>query len=495
MVCFGPGPDEAFYWEWSRHIDLGYVEHPPLVAYSIWIMRMLLGEGAWAWRLVAVAASAGMAWFLFCTGRVLFSSRVGMWAAVVLTCSPAPSLAGALILPETLLAFFICLALYLSARLITSGNLNWFYALGLVLGGALLSKIPGILIPAALGLFAILSPAHRRWFRVAPPYVMVLIGVALFSPVIYWNATHAWQGIAFIGERTEIKEAVVEPGLGLMWQSCVGQAAYHSPGTFVLLWVGMLGMGYRGLVRRDPRALLLFCYTGPVMMLFMVVASTRFTLPHWPMAGYLGAYVAIPAFLLHTPQPIRWRCTALRVAVFLGLAICVVAPIIMIYPVTTVMYRRVQPIVGGPPRVIEPMAHAVGWSTEIRDGIIAVSGAIEENTGQRPVVMTHFHMLAGILAYGLRDYAPVICLHGQAHQYDLWYTDDDVRGRPVLFVSADAFLTSAGRAGRPLEYYKFETCTPLPGIEVVRRGVRINVVHMWSCSGYAGPADVPGPRI
>ncbi|MBV9440014.1 MAG: glycosyl transferase, partial [Candidatus Eremiobacteraeota bacterium] len=27
--------DEAYYWEWSKHLALGYADHPPMVAYLI----------------------------------------------------------------------------------------------------------------------------------------------------------------------------------------------------------------------------------------------------------------------------------------------------------------------------------------------------------------------------------------------------------------------------------------------------------------------------
>jgi hypothetical protein len=104
-------------------------------------------------------------------------------------------------------------------------------------------------------------------------------------------------------------------------------------------------------------------------------------------------------------------------------------------------------------------------------------------------------MLAAILGYGLHPDCEVLSVHAQAHQYDVWYGDADLKGRPVLFVSSDAFLTSAGRAGRPEDYYRFDDCTALEPIEVKRHGVLINTVRQWLCSGYQGPNPTPGPRI
>ena len=53
------GPDEASYWTWSCKLDLGYVDHPPLVAYAIRLMTTIFGDTNWASRILACAFSGG----------------------------------------------------------------------------------------------------------------------------------------------------------------------------------------------------------------------------------------------------------------------------------------------------------------------------------------------------------------------------------------------------------------------------------------------------
>src|SRR2546430_15627395 len=36
-------PDEAHYWDWSRHLDWSYYSKGPLVAWIIWLSRTLFG--------------------------------------------------------------------------------------------------------------------------------------------------------------------------------------------------------------------------------------------------------------------------------------------------------------------------------------------------------------------------------------------------------------------------------------------------------------------
>src|SRR3954471_20313095 len=43
--------DEAYYWEWSRHLDLCYYEKGPGLAYLIAASVRLFGDAEWAVRL------------------------------------------------------------------------------------------------------------------------------------------------------------------------------------------------------------------------------------------------------------------------------------------------------------------------------------------------------------------------------------------------------------------------------------------------------------
>ena len=45
-------PDEAYYWVWSRNLQPGYLDHPPMVAIFIWLGTALLGDSALGVRLL-----------------------------------------------------------------------------------------------------------------------------------------------------------------------------------------------------------------------------------------------------------------------------------------------------------------------------------------------------------------------------------------------------------------------------------------------------------
>ena len=46
-------PQEAYYWYYSLYPDLSYFDHPPMVAYSIWLGTNLFGKSIFGVKFMA----------------------------------------------------------------------------------------------------------------------------------------------------------------------------------------------------------------------------------------------------------------------------------------------------------------------------------------------------------------------------------------------------------------------------------------------------------
>ena len=44
-------PDEAYYWQYSQHMDLGYYDHPPMVSWLIWLGTTVFGHNEFGVRI------------------------------------------------------------------------------------------------------------------------------------------------------------------------------------------------------------------------------------------------------------------------------------------------------------------------------------------------------------------------------------------------------------------------------------------------------------
>ena len=71
--------------------------------------------------------------------------------------------------------------------------MSWKKQLGL----GMISKYTIVLLAFPTFLYAITIPSARQWFLRKEPYLAVLIALILFTPVIYWNATHEWASFIF----------------------------------------------------------------------------------------------------------------------------------------------------------------------------------------------------------------------------------------------------------------------------------------------------------
>ena len=65
MGCVNLIPEEAYYWNYAQHLDWGYLDHPPMVAWLIWISTNLLGKSEVSVRLPAYVAWIIAAFFMF----------------------------------------------------------------------------------------------------------------------------------------------------------------------------------------------------------------------------------------------------------------------------------------------------------------------------------------------------------------------------------------------------------------------------------------------
>src|SRR5262249_55408776 len=59
VAGYGVFRDELYYFACGRHLDWGYVDHPPMIALLAALVRVVLGESWLAGRMLAALAAAG----------------------------------------------------------------------------------------------------------------------------------------------------------------------------------------------------------------------------------------------------------------------------------------------------------------------------------------------------------------------------------------------------------------------------------------------------
>jgi dolichol-phosphate mannosyltransferase len=190
-------PEEAYYWNYSRHLDIGYLDHPPMVAWLIKVGTAAFGQSQFGVRAGALCCGVILSVFTYRLARNLFDEATALAAVVLAQALPYFFLSGLLMTPDAPLTAAWAASLYYLERALVAGRSSAWWRAGFSLGIGAISKYSiGLLVPVTLA-FMLWDRKSRRWWRRWEPYVAALLALAIFSPVIIWNAQHEWASFAF----------------------------------------------------------------------------------------------------------------------------------------------------------------------------------------------------------------------------------------------------------------------------------------------------------
>jgi 4-amino-4-deoxy-L-arabinose transferase-like glycosyltransferase len=184
--------DEAYYRLWSMRPAFGYFDHPPMIAWWIWLGRHLAGDSPLGVRLIPTLATAATSLVAFDAARRLgLGERVAARAGLWLNATLLVGFAGELAVPDAPAALFWISALWCALRAVT-GRGAWWLAVGAAAGLACLSKYSALFLAPGMLLWLALSVEGRRQLRTPWPWLGALVAGAIFAPNIAWNADHGW---------------------------------------------------------------------------------------------------------------------------------------------------------------------------------------------------------------------------------------------------------------------------------------------------------------
>ncbi len=193
--------EEAYYWNYAQHLDWGYLDHPPMVAWLIGAGTTALGQNEFAVRIGTFIAWCIAAWFLFKLARDLYGRTVAIRAIMLISSLPFFFGVGLIATPDAPLVACWAGLLYFLQRALLGQHSHAWWGVGICLGLGLLSKYTiGLLVPASL-LFMLTDSRARHWFRRPQPYLALALAGLLFAPVIFWNAQHEWVSFLFQSAR------------------------------------------------------------------------------------------------------------------------------------------------------------------------------------------------------------------------------------------------------------------------------------------------------
>lgn len=192
--------EEAYYWNYAEHLDLSYLDHPPMVALLIKLGTQLFGTNEFGVRVASLACWFVTAFFSYQLCEQIAKTS-GRYALMLLAVLPFFFFQSIIITPDTPLTACWSASLYYLYQALVKQNAKHWYSVGVCLGLGLLSKYTIVLLGLSALIYIITNQNARFWFRRKEPYLATLITFILFLPVIYWNATHEWVSFIFQSSR------------------------------------------------------------------------------------------------------------------------------------------------------------------------------------------------------------------------------------------------------------------------------------------------------
>ena len=372
--------EEGYYWNYSQHLDLAYLDHPPMVGWVSYALTSLFGNTEFAVRLGPFLLWFIGAFYLHRLTRSVFDRETAARALLLFAVLPYFFGSSFVLLPDASLVACWAAALYYLHRMLINADGRAFIGIGIFIGLGLLSKYTMALLGLAALAFVVADPPSRRWLKRPETWMAIAVATVLFLPVIVWNADMEWASFRFQSTRRaggsfdfdlpDLLGAVlvlITP-TGFLAAMAVFRAR-GLPGTGS-------GPGAQGNAEQRSMRLLLTLTVVPlsVFVLFSLFRNTKliWTGPVWlgilPLMGAMMSPGTLkPKKRLPVLGPRPWTITAVAVLLIYGAGfhyLCLGLP--------------------GVPMAKNALGQ--GWR-DIACQVEAVVEEIEDRTGHRPLVV------------------------------------------------------------------------------------------------------------
>lgn len=384
--------DEAYYWVYSRFLDWGYFDHPPMVAVFIKFGDTLF-QNTLGLRLLSVISSSlsiYLLWKILSRYRENIYLFIALFSGVVLF-----HVYGFITTPDSPLFFFSVLFFYAYQRYLDTDKWTWTVALAIVIAGLLYSKYHGILIL----FFTILS--NFKLLKRPSFWLVVLLSFILFAPHIWWQIQHNYP--SFYYHVIDRNAAFYQ--FKFTYEYLLAQLALAGPIIGWYLYRSALTIDVS-----DPfiRALKFNAYG--IFLFFLISTLKGRVEAHWTLPAMLCLFML--AYISISAKGIPSWFNKLLLA---NLLLIVLVRLILIVPVPALMKLKIVSYYFGTEK----------WAEQIQEKA-GDAGVIFSDSFQVPSRYNYYTRSTKGFGYDSRNY--------RKNQFDIWPIEDSLRNKRVYYV-------------------------------------------------------------
>ena len=272
--------DEAYYRLWAQHLQFGYFDHPPMIAWWIRAGTLVFGDTPLGVRLAPALASGVNTWLIGDLARRLGADprtafRAALWYNATLTVCLGAMLA----IPDAPASLFWTLTLWFLVRAWPGMNVRWWVAAGVAAGLGALSKYSALFLAPGVFLWLLMIPGGISALRRPGPWLAAGAAASLFAVNVAWNAANHWE--SFNKQFGRVAPRAMEPGH--LIEFIVTQVLLITPLIAIFAGVGVW-RAWRGRKATEGLALALPVATTAPFLLYLMIHSLHDRVQgHWPV--------------------------------------------------------------------------------------------------------------------------------------------------------------------------------------------------------------------
>lgn len=417
-------PDEAQYWVWSQHFDIGYYSKPPGIAWLLAISTAILGKSAWSVRLPSILLSWLGAYYLarglrglgFSHNRARISMYLFAFCPLILYGSLAATT------DVGLLTAWCAILCFLVEPV--DGHRKYRLAFASFLG--MLFK-PSVIILAPLQLIRSkkLQEKNTRLADALAITVGCLFGAAL--PFL-WNMEHGWPTFRHISTQILVGSSPSIFSWTRPWGWIACQMLLLSPWAASHIFRGLINLRIRSALfsTRAHGWIIFYGSIGSIIILWGMVASfwTKYQ-ANWAVISYPFLFYVLAWHLAQRPEKSMRRWVyghtilhSLLLVIALYISNAQVHPQ---WPFSTLPWRY------------NLFRSAMGWS--LVDDYVQT---LAKNPSQQFLISDKYQTVSLLNFHSSPRSVYWFNLHGaRRNQFSFWPVPDIWKGKGALFIAVE----------------------------------------------------------
>ncbi len=405
--------DEAYYWMYSRNLDWGYFDHPPMIALLIKAGYSLF-QNEMGIRLCNTILGTLTLLIIF---HLIEAPKKSLWLYLALVCSVIliqSHVGGFLAIPDIPVVFFSALFLFLYKKYLKQDKVSLAILLSIAGACMLYSKYHGVLI-LFFTFFANIKIARRKSFWIIPALIAMFM-----LPHLFWQIRNNFPTLEYhLVTRSSVYK--FDHTINFLYS----QILIAGPLVAVIILFKAFTFRTSSVFERILKVNL-----AGIFFFFFLSSFKGHVEAHWTAIAFIPLLVLSYNGISRSSVALKWINWLLIPSILLFILI------------------RISLIVEILPKTIQPVREVFDWqewANEL-DSIAGNRQVVFVNSFQRPSKYTYY--TGGKFATSLNN------IYYRKNQFDLWPFEDSVQHKRVLLVNSrtpeDTLYSSVG------EVYQYE---------------------------------------